>query len=244
MNHIDAKGKACPMPVMMAKKEMDTGCEALSITVDNAIAVQNLSRLAESQGFAAETAEENGCYTLTMHRTGAPAQEMPEELLNCAVPAASDYVVFAGRDVIGEGDPELGHSLIKMFFYTLSEKPDLPSAICFMNNGVRLVTENEQTIEHLKVLEAKGVKLIVCGTCLNFYGLTDKLQCGTIGNMYARSSPCKQKETALPPAERLGEFCWERVGARRPQAAPAAPGRPAAETSTLQGPAVSYFTGM
>ena len=184
MNHIDAKGKACPMPVMMAKKEMDTGCEALSITVDNAIAVQNLSRLAESQGFAAETAEENGCYTITMHRTGAPAQEMPEELLNCAVPAASDYVVFAGRDVIGEGDPELGHSLIKMFFYTLSEKPDLPSAICFMNNGVRLVTENEQTIEHLKVLEAKGVKLIVCGTCLNFYGLTDKLQCGTIGNMY------------------------------------------------------------
>ena len=137
MNHIDAKGKACPMPVMMAKKEMDTGCEALSITVDNAIAVQNLSRLAESQGFAAETAEENGCYTITMHRTGAPAQEMPEELLNCAVPAASDYVVFAGRDVIGEGDPELGHSLIRMFFYTLSEKPDLPSAICFMNNGVR-----------------------------------------------------------------------------------------------------------
>ena len=94
----------------------------------------------------------NGCYTITMHRTGAPAQEMPEELLNCAVPAAGDYVVFAGRDVIGEGDPELGHSLIKMFFYTLSEKPDLPSAICFMNNGVRLVTENEQTIEHLKVL--------------------------------------------------------------------------------------------
>ena len=184
MNHIDAKGKACPMPVMIAKKEMDTGCEALSITVDNAIAVQNLSRLAESQGFAAETAEENGCYTITMHRTGAPAQEMPEELLNCAVPAAGDYVVFAGRDVIGEGDPELGHSLIKMFFYTLSEKPDLPSAICFMNNGVRLVTENEQTIEHLKVLEAQGVKLIVCGTCLNFYGLTDKLQCGTIGNMY------------------------------------------------------------
>lgn len=89
-----------------------------------------------------------------------------------------------GGDVIGEGDPELGHSLIKMFFYTLSEKPDLPSAICFMNNGVRLVTENEQTIEHLKVLEAKGVKLIVCGTCLNFYGLTDMLQCGTIGNMY------------------------------------------------------------
>ena len=184
MNHIDAKGKACPMPVMMAKKEMDTGCEALSITVDNALAVQNLTRLAESQGFSTETAEEQGCFTVTMHRTGAPVKEMPDELLSSTVPAAADYVVFVGHDTVGEGDPELGHSLIKMFFYTLSEKPDLPSAICFMNGGVRLVTENGQAIEHLKVLEQKGVKLIVCGTCLNFYGLTDKLQCGTIGNMY------------------------------------------------------------
>lgn len=184
MNHIDAKGKACPMPVMLAKKEMETGCDALSITVDNAIAVQNLTRLAESHGFSAETTEEQGCFTVTMHRTGAPIKEMPDELLSCTVPAAADYVVFVGHDTVGEGDQELGHSLIKMFFYTLSEKPDLPSAICFMNGGVRLVTENEQTIEHLKVLEQKGVKLIVCGTCLNFYGLTDKLQCGTIGNMY------------------------------------------------------------
>ena len=174
MNHIDAKGKACPMPVMLAKKEMETGCDALSITVDNAIAVQNLTRLAESQGFSAETAEEaGGCFTITMHRTGAPVSEAP-----------ADYVVFAGRDVIGEGDAELGHSLIKMFFYTLREKADLPSAILFMNHGVRLVTENQQTIEHLKVLEQRGVRLIVCGTCLNYYGLTDQLQCGTIGNMY------------------------------------------------------------
>ena len=59
-----------------------------------------------------------------------------------------------------------------------------PSAIVFMNSGVRLVTENEQTIEHLKVLEDMGVKLVVCGTCLNFYGLSDKLQCGTVSNMY------------------------------------------------------------
>ena len=185
MYHIDAKGKACPMPVMLAKKEMETGCDALSITVDNAIAVQNLTRLAESQGFSAETAEEaGGCFTITMHRTGAPVSEAPAEILSCTVPAPADYVVFAGRDVIGEGDAELGHSLIKMFFYTLSEKADLPSAILFMNHGVRLVTENQQTIEHLKVLEQRGVRLIVCGTCLNYYGLTDQLQCGTIGNMY------------------------------------------------------------
>lgn len=183
MNLIDAKGKACPIPVVLAKKEMDTGADALAITVDNAIAVQNLQRLADSQGFASEVSETDGIFTVTMHRTDAPAGPAPE-VFTCTIPATADYVVFAGRDVIGEGAEELGHSLIKMFFYTLTEKEDLPSAILFMNSGVRLVTENEQTVEHLKILEAKGVKLLVCGTCLNYYGLTEKLQCGTVGNMY------------------------------------------------------------
>ena len=83
---------AIPRNVVRIGTGVFSGCEALSITVDNAIAVQNLSRLAESQGFTAETAEENGCYTVTMHRTGAPAQAMPEELLNCSVPASEETV--------------------------------------------------------------------------------------------------------------------------------------------------------
>ena len=82
MNHIDAKGKACPMPVMMAKKEMDTGCEALSITVDNAIAVQNLSRLAESQGFAAETAPLRRTAAIPLPCT-APARRPRRCLRSC-----------------------------------------------------------------------------------------------------------------------------------------------------------------
>ena len=113
MNHIDAKGKACPMPVMLAKKEMETGCDALSITVDNAIAVQNLTRLAESQGFSAETAEEaGGCFTITMHRTGAPVSEAPAEILSCTVPAdlvPGEYILAAVK-----GNSVLGHIMVNV----------------------------------------------------------------------------------------------------------------------------------
>lgn len=182
MKMIDARGKACPIPVVMAKKEMAAENE-FGITVDNAIAVENLKKLAESQGFSTAVAEKNGEFTVSMTRTGEPVAPAPE-VMSCTIPTGGNWVVFAGKDVIGEGSEELGHSLIKMFFYTLSQGEMRPSAIVFMNSGVRLVTENEQTIEHLKVLEDMGVKLVVCGTCLNFYGLSDKLQCGTVSNMY------------------------------------------------------------
>lgn len=183
MNIIDAKGKSCPIPVVMAKKEM-AGQNEFGIQVDNAIAVENLKKLAQSQGFSAAVTEENGIFTVAMLRTGEPVGPAPE-VMSCEIPTAGgSWVVFAGKDVIGAGEEELGHSLIKMFFYTLSQSENRPGAIVFMNSGVRLVTENEQTIEHLKVLEGMGVKLVVCGTCLNFYGLAEKLQCGTVSNMY------------------------------------------------------------
>ena len=73
---------------------------------------------------------------------------------------------------------------MKMFFYTLSEDNNLPKSILFMNSGVKVATLNEQAIEHLKVLENKGVDILVCGTCLNFYGLENELAVGRISNMY------------------------------------------------------------
>lgn len=183
MNIIDAKGKSCPIPVVMAKKEMEKGTDTIGIMVDNAIAVENLKKLAASQGFSAAVAEDKGIFTVTMNRTGEPVGPAPE-VMDCAIPTGGKWAVFVGHDTIGAGNDELGHSLIKMFFYTLSQGDKLPDAIIFMNSGVKLVTENEQTIEHLKVLESMGVKLVVCGTCLNFYGLADKLQCGSVSNMY------------------------------------------------------------
>ena len=85
---------------------------------------------------------------------------------------------------IGSADNELGHNLINMYFYTLTQMDTPPSVIAFMNEGVMLPCENQQIVESLKTLMEKGTRVMVCGTCLNFFGITDKLQCGTVSNMY------------------------------------------------------------
>ena len=179
---IDARGKACPTPVIMAKKAISAGESTFTVLVDNTTAVENLKRLAENQGFDAAVTEQGGAFHLAFVRTGCPACE---EAVNSPLPApGGDWAVFVGRDIIGDGDRELGTNLMRMFFYTLSQGEDKPGAVLFMNAGVKLPTLDEQIVEHLKALEAAGVEIQVCGTCLNFYGLTDQLKAGTVSNMY------------------------------------------------------------
>lgn len=179
---IDAKGKACPTPVIMAKKAISAGESSFTVLVDNTTAVENLKRLAANQGFDAAAAEAEGVFSVAFTRTGCAACE---EAVNSPLPApGGDWAVFVGRDIIGDGDRELGTNLMRMFFYTLSQGEDKPGAVLFMNAGVKLPTLDEQVVEHLKALSAVGVEILVCGTCLNFYGLTDRLQVGTVSNMY------------------------------------------------------------
>lgn len=179
---IDAKGKACPTPVIMAKKAISAGESTFTVLVDNTTAVENLKRLAENQGFDAAAAEAEGVFSVAFTRTGCAACE---EAVNAPLPApGGDWAVFVGRDIIGDGDRELGTNLMRMFFYTLSQGEDKPGAVLFMNAGVKLPTLDEQVVEHLKALSAVGVEILVCGTCLNFYGLTEQLRVGTVSNMY------------------------------------------------------------
>ena len=179
---IDARGKACPTPVIMAKKAISAGESTFTVLVDNTTAVENLKRLAANQGFDAAVTEQGGAFHLAFVRTGCAACE---EAVNAPLPApGGDWAVFVGRDIIGDGDRELGTNLMRMFFYTLSQGEDKPGAVLFMNAGVRLPTLDEQVAEHLKALADAGVEIQVCGTCLNFYGLTEQLKVGMVSNMY------------------------------------------------------------
>ena len=163
---VDALGKACPMPVIMAKKEIDAGNTSFVVAVDNQTAVENLKRLAESQGYQASVETKDGNFHVSF--TAKP----------------KNWALFIGKNFIGDGSEELGGSLMTMFFYTLAESNDAPRYILFMNSGVKLVVENDQVVEHLQTLQAKGSEILVCGTCLNYYGLTERLKVGTVSNMY------------------------------------------------------------
>jgi len=181
---IDARGLLCPKPVILAKKELDAGEADLIVLVDNGVAVQNLTRLAEANGRQLAQKEIPGGFEVRLTGEGKAGEKavMPE-YIQCA-PGAG-YVVFIGKDHVGEGDPVLGYNLVKMLLYTLSESEDLPTSVLFMNSGVKLPAGGEeQVITSIRALTDKGVEVLVCGTCLNFYNIADRLAVGKVSNMY------------------------------------------------------------
>lgn len=179
MNFVDALGKACPMPVIMAKKEIDAGNTAFVVAVDNEVAVENLKRLAESQNYQTSVENKDGNFHVTFTGEGA-AVAATEAKDN----KPANWALFVGKDFIGDGSEELGGSLMTMFFYTLAESNDPPRYILFMNSGVKLPVDNDQVVEHLKTLQDKGSEILVCGTCLKFFNIADNLKIGTVSNMY------------------------------------------------------------
>ena len=155
---VDALGKACPMPVILAKKEIDAGNTSFVVAVDNEVAVQNLQRLAESQGYQVQVQTKDGNFHVSFTGEGASAACCEET----AKP--KNWALFVGKDFIGDGSEELGTSLMTMFFYTLAESNDAPRYVLFMNSGVKLPVENDQVVEHLKTLQEKGSEISVVMT--------------------------------------------------------------------------------
>ena len=202
---IDAKGKECPMPVIMAKKEIDGGNNNFIVEVDNKIAVQNLQKLANSQDFISTLEENNNIFKVYFSKASDKASigdecEECNEIIDKSEDNKKDlgtWSVFIGKDIIGAGNEELGKSLMKMYFYTISEGENLPQSVLFMNDGVKVPTLNEQAIEHLKDLENKGVEILVCGACLNFYGLEENLKVGKVSNMYDITNSMKEASKVI-----------------------------------------------
>ena len=184
---IDCKGMACPLPVVNAKKATEglNPGDVLTVLVDNEIAVQNLTRFAEHKGFAVSAdkkAEQE--YAVIMTVSGSAAEEKEEEVV-CAVDARrKGMLVVLSGNVMGTGDAKRRTSLMKAFVFALTKQDQLPDTILCYNTGAYLTCEGADTLEDLKLLESEGVTILTCGTCLDFYGLKEKLAVGGVTNMY------------------------------------------------------------
>ena len=182
---VNAVGDQCPIPVVKATKALGEVTEAgtLEVQVDNEIAIQNLTRLADSKGLKSRS-EKLGdkLFSITMEVTGPIAADGSEAV--CVPDSRGDFIVAVDSDVMGKGSDELGATLMKGFIYAVSQLEKLPKAMLFYNGGAKLTVEGAVSVEDLKNMEAQGVEILTCGTCLNFYGLTDKLAVGSVTNMY------------------------------------------------------------
>ncbi|MGL5676004.1 MAG: sulfurtransferase-like selenium metabolism protein YedF [Cellulosilyticaceae bacterium] len=186
---VDALGKPCPMPVVEAKKALKgVAVGALvEVLVDNDIAVQNLSKMAEQKklGINAQKVNENHyVVSLTVGAQDEEVNSISQENIACQPASEARTVVVLASDKMGEGDEKLGHLLMKGFIYALTEQDELPQTVLLYNRGAYLSAGESESVADLKFLESKGVEILTCGTCLNHYGLGDKLAVGNVTNMY------------------------------------------------------------
>ncbi|WP_322150494.1 sulfurtransferase-like selenium metabolism protein YedF [Paratractidigestivibacter sp.] len=185
---VDARGDACPIPVVKTLKALGTlgGPGEVETIVDNKIAVENLTRMAGSKGCASasEQTGEKEWHVVTTATAAVEVAAGEPEAAECYVPAAKNVVIQVASDAMGTGDDELGHKLIKGFIFSLTQLDELPATMLFYNGGARLTCEGSASLEDLKNLADAGVEILTCGTCLDHYGLSEKLAVGEVTNMY------------------------------------------------------------
>lgn len=184
---VNAMGENCPIPVIKTKKAMQalTGAEVIEVLVDNEIAVQNVSKMAAAGGgkvSSKKLGEKE--YKVTIEMEGAP-EKAGEEGEACMPDRRDNMVVAITSDRMGSGNDELGKVLIKGFIFAVTQLETLPKTMLFYNGGATLTCEGSDSLEDLKSLEAQGVEIMTCGTCLDYYGLKEKLAVGSVTNMYS-----------------------------------------------------------
>lgn len=177
---VDCRGLACPQPVLRTKEALEDEAGTLvSILVDNPASKENVRRFAESRGASVTVTEEGGGWRLDLSKGEVRAALAQEEPPVSAGPA----VVLVVSDQIGP-EPELGRVLMRAFLGTLSKATSRPSRLMFLNKGVHLTTEGSEVADVLRELEASGVEVLSCGTCLEFFGKREQLIVGRVSNMY------------------------------------------------------------
>ena len=171
---------------------------------DNAIAVQNLEKMAKQKQLECSWEQQDEhTYRVFIKAEGA-VDEAGEETAEC-IPCqpvsekTGNTIVVLSSDCMGEGDEVLGRALMKGFIYALTSQEGLPDTVIMYNGGARLPVEGSESLEDLKLLESQGVEILTCGTCLNHYGLTEKLSVGGVTNMYVICEKMLQAEKVVKP---------------------------------------------
>lgn len=186
MQTVDGKGLLCPQPLILTRKALKNCLpgETLKIEVDNKTAFLNILTYLKDQSLVPAGAESDGLFHITVVNQPLEAKEDDDSCSIHPGTCNSAYVVAVSSDKMGEGDPQLGGILIKGFLNSLNEQPVWPTHLVFYNSGVLLTTEDSGVINSLKMLEEGGCEILVCGTCIDFYGIKSQRAVGKISNMF------------------------------------------------------------
>ena len=203
MMTVNAMGDACPIPVIKMKKalrELASPGE-LEVLVDNGIAAENVRSAAVSLGAAAQIQQlGDKAYRVAIAKGQPAAEDSGDAGCGCSLMAPKgSLVVVISSDKMGSGNDQLGAVLMKGFLYAVSQLEELPDKIIFYNGGVTFTTEGSEALADLRAMEEGGVELLSCGTCLDYYGMKDKLAVGSVTNMYTIAEALAQADRVIRP---------------------------------------------
>ncbi|MFH1148204.1 MAG: sulfurtransferase-like selenium metabolism protein YedF [Pseudomonadota bacterium] len=189
MKEIDCRGLPCPQPVLRTKQALDELVSGrILVIVDNEAARGNILRFSESQGHKVQVEKKGREYSLTIEKNPAASGMVSPEAISCRAADGDtkdrETVIVFCSDQMGIGEPELGGILLQAFLKTLPELDHGACKLIFYNRGVFLTTQSSAVLDVLQRLEGRGMELFVCGTCLDYYHLKERLAVGAVSNMF------------------------------------------------------------
>ena len=211
---VDARGKACPQPVIDTKNAIKEHGVPVITLVDNDIARQNVEKVAAQMGYYTESeALDGGDFRILIQQVstqvlssvlgeGGAVSAAPVDCPTCQpmeLAPAGPTVVVLSSNCMGAGDDTLGAALMKGFVYALTQLDRAPDTVLLYNGGAKLSAEGAETVADLKVLEENGAEILTCGTCANHYGLQDKLAVGSVTNMYVIAETLSKDGRVIRP---------------------------------------------
>lgn len=185
---IECQGLPCPQPVLRCKDSIEKQSpDSLCVVVDNEAAKENVSRYMTTQGYEASVETKGDEFVIT----GIKKTQNNDTCVVCEEMSAAELtgltsqklLVFIASDVMGSGDDDLGGKLMYNFLLTLKEMGSDLWRVVMVNGGVKLAVKDNPCMEELQKLEKEGVSVLVCGTCLEHFGLNDQRGVGDVTNM-------------------------------------------------------------
>lgn len=180
MKTVDCRNMSCPLPVVTVKRALEEpGSAGVTVILDDGAPRENVTRFARNRGYqVCETVAADGI-TLVICAPGDVPVTLPPV---STVSARRNLLVTSDR--LGDGPEELGRLLMKNFIITLLESAELPDTILFLNRGVLLAAEGSELLETLEKLGNRGVEVLSCGVCLDYFGKLELLRAGAVTNMF------------------------------------------------------------
>lgn len=177
MTDLDVRGMACPLPVVSVKRALESADGELRVLLDEGAPLENVTRFAKGRGFNVQQEQVEGGYALTI----SGGAKKPEA---ATAPRTGASIMLIGTDRLGDGPEELGRLLMKNFIITLLDLKELPDRMFFINTGVLLAAEGSEVIEALQELGNRGVEVLSCGICLDYFKKKEHLAAGGVTNMF------------------------------------------------------------